>query len=352
MRDRHEIELMKRVVVGRGTRRELPKVIKALGFDGGEVLVVTGPHVWSEWGDELQGLLEKEGFKVDFVTVVEPSVEEANKVLEGLNGEPNVVVGFGGGKAIDVAKYVAMKLGRDVVSVPTATSHDGIASPFSSLKGLKGPTSVKTKTPIAVVADIEVIARAPERLNRAGIGDVLAKFSAVRDWRLAHVLKGEYYGSYAASLALMSAKHVLKYSPLLKALSEDGLRILVEALISSGVAMCIAGSSRPASGSEHLFSHALDVIANRPALHGEQVGVGTIMMLYLHGSKLWRKVRKVLRDLNLPTTAEELGVEDEKIIEALTIAHKIRPERYTILGSDGLTREAAERLARTTGVIK
>jgi len=348
--ERHEIELMKKVIVGKGTRAELAKVLRALGYEG-KVLVITGPHVWSEWGDEVQGVLEKGGFKVEYLTARSPSVNEANEIIRKIDFEPSVIVGLGGGKSIDVAKYVAMKLDKDVVSVPTATSHDGIASPFSSLKGLGGPTSIRTKTPIAVVADTEIISKAPERLNRAGIGDVLAKFSAVRDWRLAHVLKGEYYGSYAASLALMSARHVLKYVSLLKGLMEEGLRILVEALISSGVAMCIAGSSRPASGSEHLFSHALDVIANGPALHGEQVGVGTIMMLYLHGTKLWRKVRKVLKTLNLPTTAEELGVSDDKVIEALTIAHRIRPERYTILGSDGLTREAAERLARTTGVI-
>ncbi|NPA84639.1 MAG: NAD(P)-dependent glycerol-1-phosphate dehydrogenase [Crenarchaeota archaeon] len=350
MLERHEIDLMKRVVVGKGTRTELAKILKSLGYDG-KVLVVTGPNVWSEWGDEVQGVLESGGYRVEYVTVREPTVEEAQNVMRKINFEPSVIVGFGGGKSIDIAKYVALKLNRDVVSLPSTTSHDGIASPFSSLRGLNGPTSMRTKTPIAVVADTEVIARAPERLNRAGIGDVLAKFSAVRDWRLAHVLKGEYYGSYAASLALMSARHVLKYVSLLKGLMEEGLRILVEALISSGVAMCIAGSSRPASGSEHLFSHALDIIANRPALHGEQVGVGTIMMLYLHGTKLWRKVRKVLKTLNLPTTAEELGVSDDKVVEALMLAPKIRPERYTILGSDGLTREAAENLARVTGVI-
>jgi glycerol-1-phosphate dehydrogenase [NAD(P)+] len=348
--ERHEIELMKRVVVGKGTRRELGKILKGLGY-GGKVLVVTGPHVWGEWGSEVQGILEKDGFKVEYVTVKEPTAEEAERVLRKVDFDPSVIVGFGGGKSIDMAKYVAMKLDKDVVSVPTATSHDGIASPFSSLKGLNGPTSIRTRTPIAVLADTEVIVKAPERLNRAGIGDVLAKFSAVRDWRLAHVLKGEYYGSYAASLALMSAQHVLKYVSLLKGLMEEGVRILVEALISSGVAMCIAGSSRPASGSEHLFSHALDIVANRPALHGEQVGVGTIMMLYLHGTKLWRKVKKVLKTLNLPTNAHELGVSEDKIIEALMLAPKIRPERYTILGSDGLTREAAENLARVTGVI-
>ena len=127
--------------------------------------------------------------------------------------------------------------------------------------------------------------------------------------------------------------------------------MVVEALISCGYAMCIAGSSRPCSGSEHLFSHALDMVASKPALHGEQVGVGTIMMMYLHGGD-WKRVKEALQALGAPTTAKELGVSDDAVIEALTIAHKIRPDRYTILGDKGLTREAAERLAVNTGVIE
>jgi glycerol-1-phosphate dehydrogenase [NAD(P)+] len=92
----------------------------------------------------------------------------------------------------------------------------------------------------------------------------------------------------------------------------------------------IAGSSRPCSGSEHLFSHALDRVSEKPSLHGEQCGVGAIMMMYLHGGD-WRKVRSALHAIGAPTTAKELGVTNEEIIEALVGAHAVRPERYTIL---------------------
>jgi glycerol-1-phosphate dehydrogenase [NAD(P)+] len=115
--------------------------------------------------------------------------------------------------------------------------------------------------------------------------------------------------------------------------------------------MSIAGSSRPCSGAEHLFSHALDVTAPHPALHGEQVGVGTIMCAYLHGAN-WQLIRDVLRRIGAPTSARELAIEDKHIIKALTIAHKIRPDRYTILGDKGLTKEAAERVAQVTGVVE
>jgi len=124
---------------------------------------------------------------------------------------------------------------------------------------------------------------------------------------------------------------------------------VVKAIIVSGMAMSIANSSRPGSGSEHLFAHALEKIAPGKALHGEMVGVGTIMMMYLHGGD-WKHIRDTLKKIGAPTTARELGVEEEDIISALTMAHTIR-DRYTILGVRGLTREAAEKLAKITGVI-
>jgi glycerol-1-phosphate dehydrogenase [NAD(P)+] len=115
--------------------------------------------------------------------------------------------------------------------------------------------------------------------------------------------------------------------------------------------MSVAGSSRPCSGSEHLFSHALDRISERPSLHGEQCGVGAIMMMYLHGGD-WRRLKNALLTIGAPTTARELGVSPDEVVRALMMAHAIRPERYTILGDNGLTREAAERLAVTTGVVE
>ena len=128
----------------------------------------------------------------------------------------------------------------------------------------------------------------------------------------------------------MSAKLVTENAELIVYRQDEGLRILLEALISCGVAMSIAGSSRPCSGSEHLFSHALDMIKPSHSMHGEQCGVGAILSAYLYRSN-WQDIKKTLKLLNSPTTAAELGVEDSDVIEALKLAAKIRPERYTIL---------------------
>jgi len=346
---KHSIDLFKKVVIGNGVSWELGALVSELGARD-RLAIVTGPNVRKTIA-EMLAERALSNFAVEIFEAPSPSVEVAESVADLINSfKPSLIIAIGGGKSIDIAKYASRKTGVHYVSVPTVTSHDGIASPFASLRGMETVYSVKTSPPIAVVADIRIIAKAPKRLALAGAGDLVAKVTAVRDWRLANRLKGEYYGDYAASLALLSAKHVLTFGKTIAKYTPAGLRILVEGLISSSTAMCIAGSTRPASGSEHLFSHALDIVANYPALHGEQVGLGTIIMGYIHGID-WRRIKKTLRKLGLPTSARELGVKEEHVVEALTIAHKIRPDRYTILGESGLTRDAAEEVALKTGVI-
>jgi glycerol-1-phosphate dehydrogenase [NAD(P)+] len=206
------------------------------------------------------------------------------------------------------------------------------------------------QAPLAIIADTEVIAQAPWRFVISGCGDVIAKLTAVKDWKLSHQEKNEYYGEYAASLALMSAKLVIENADLIVYRADEGLRVLLEALISCGVAMSIAGSSRPCSGSEHLFSHALDLVNSHHAMHGEQCGVGSILTAYLHRAN-WQRIRNTLKQIGAPTTASELGVKDVDVVKALEAAAKIRPERYTILHKLNLSFEACEKTAKATGII-
>ncbi|RLI05261.1 NAD(P)-dependent glycerol-1-phosphate dehydrogenase [Candidatus Bathyarchaeota archaeon] len=344
------MELPRKVIVGNDVLNTVGKTCKALGLYP-NALVVTGPHTHKVAGKPVVDSLKDSGFNVDCCVVEGADLSSINKIEKKASEVLfNVMLGVGGGRVIDITKYVSAKNRIPFVSVPTSASHDGIASPQVSLKSLKSPVSVKAQTPLAILVDIQVILDSPFRLTISGCGDIIAKFTATRDWLLAHNLKNEYYGDYAANLALMSAKLVAKNANLIHEGSVEGLRIVVEALVSCGVAMSIAGSSRPCSGSEHLFSHALDMIAPNHALHGEQCGVGTIMMAYLHKMN-WKKIKSVLKKIGAPTTAEELNVTSEQVVEALTKAHTVNPERYTILGEKGLNREAAFKLAKNTGVI-
>ena len=344
------MQLPREVIVGNDVIRRVGETCRRLGFSG-SALVVTGPKVEAIAAVPVTDSLTSSGYKVQQVLVKISSIPQSREVEEEISkSKPSIVVGVGGGKDIDIAKLSSANKGVPFISVPTAASHDGIASPVVSMKGGGKPYSSMAQAPIAIMADVRLIARSPYRLLASGCGDVVGKYTAVRDWRLAHRIKNEYYGDYAADLALMSARLVMRNANIVRTMSETGIRTVVEALISCGVAMSIAGSSRPCSGAEHLFSHALTMTAPQPAFHGEQVGVGTIMCAYLHGAN-WELIRDVLRKIGAPISARQLGIESKHVVKALTIAHKIRPDRYTILGEKGLTREAAERVAQVTGVI-
>jgi len=337
-------------MVGNWTIEYVPEISLRLGFTK-SALIVAGSKTYDIAGKTVKELLEEEGLKVDTFLVESATVKDVGAVEEKIRAmKPQVVFGVGGGTKIDVAKLSSANQKIPFISIPTTASHDGIASPLSSVKGFEKPYSVMAQAPIAIIADTNIIIQAPWRLAVSGCGDVIAKFTAVRDWKLAHEEINEYYGGYAASLALMSAKLVMQDAELIKPKSEEGLRVLLEALISCGVSMSIAGSSRPCSGSEHMFSHALDMIKPNCAMHGERCGVGTIIMAYLHRAN-WRRIKDILQKLGAPTDACDLGIEKEDVIKALEMTATIRPERYTILRKLKLDREFCERIAKTTEVI-
>jgi len=344
------MQLPREVIVGNETLELIGDVCKRLGFSK-SALVVTGPHTRHIAGQRITDILDDTGIDVDQFIVSSFTVKDVRSVEERIMElKPQVVLGIGGGTKIDVAKLGSARQGVPFISIPTTASHDGIASCVVSLKGLNKPYSKIAQSPMAIIADTSVIIKASHRFAASGCGDVVAKFTAVRDWELAHNAKNEYYGEYAASLSLMSARLVAEHADMIQPGVEEGVRVLLEALISCGVAMSIAGSSRPCSGSEHLFSHALDLVASKPAMHGEQCGVGTIMMARLHGMD-WKRVKETLGKVGAPTTAEELGIEPEHVVEALVRAGTIRPGRYTILEERRLSYDSAEKLARATGVI-
>ncbi|HEV8595174.1 MAG TPA: NAD(P)-dependent glycerol-1-phosphate dehydrogenase [Thermoplasmata archaeon] len=345
------MELPRSVVIGHDAITQVGEVCAKLKI-GRRALVVADPTTIKVAGETVVQELQNHKIKVQEY-IIPDSTMEAVRAAEAIvrDSDLDFALGVGGGKSIDVAKCASHNAGAQFVSVPTAASHDGVVSSRASIMGDGGERlSIVAQTPVAVIMDTKIISESPFRLLAAGCGDIMSNLTAVRDWALARNLRNEYYSSYAAALSEMAAKLVLESAPNIKPRLEESAWFVCKALVSSGVAMSIAGSSRPASGSEHKFSHALDRIAKKPALHGEQVGVGTIMMMYLHNGD-WESIRNGLLAIGAPTTARALGVADEEVLEALNHAHEINKERYTILGDEGLTPEAAERLARITKVL-
>ncbi|MCI4369504.1 MAG: NAD(P)-dependent glycerol-1-phosphate dehydrogenase [Thermoplasmata archaeon] len=338
------------VLAGHGVLSELGRTCRQFDFSE-RGMVVTGPKTLALAGSRAAEILTESGFQVSTVLAHEATPQEVERVAgEAKAAGARFLIAVGGGSKIDITKVVAARLRIPFVSVPTSAAHDGISSPRASLHDPEKVTSIEAVVPTGVLADTSVIVQAPFRLLASGCADVISNVTAVLDWKLAARLRNEEFSSTAATLAEYTAGEISDHASLIKPNLEESVWIAIRPMIVAGIAMSVAGSSRPCSGSEHLFSHALDRAAVRPSLHGEQCGVGAIMMMYLHGGD-WRKLRTALHTIGAPISARELGVSPEEIVKALVAAHTIRPERYTILGDNGLTRDAAERLASVTGVI-
>lgn len=342
----HTMELPRLIVVGEKNISQIGSFLRSLSGPK-KISVIAGNHVQKIVKTQFQKALSASRIHSVWHTPIGNDEKSMTLVKNKVRKDKSdLIVGIGGGRSVDVAKMIAFNLGKPFVSVPTAASHDGIASPFVSVRGEK-PHSIVATAPLGVFVDIDIIKKAPRKLLASGCGDLVAKITAVRDWEIGRDKTGEYFGRYSANLASMSAKILLEAT---KKKKLPDVREIVEALISAGVASCIAGSSRPCSGSEHLFSHALDKIAPGVGLHGEKCGIGTILMAKLQGQD-WRLVAKTLKNIGAPTTAKEIGLKQDLLVQALVIAQSLRPERYTILKEAHLTKSKALELAKATHVI-
>ncbi len=342
------MELPRLIVVGEKNINDIGSFLKSLK-NIKKVSLVSGNNVKKIVQNKIESSLSAS--KIQMVWhLAETNDKRSIKKIEQDVGKSKseLIVGVGGGRSVDIAKIIGFNLDLPFVSIPTSASHDGIASPFVSIKGNK-PHSLVATAPLGVFVDVDIIKKAPKKLLASGCGDLIAKITAVRDWQLGRDKTGEYYGRYSADLALMSAKILMEHS---SRFSKKGLdvREVVEALISAGVASCIAGSSRPCSGAEHLFSHAVDKLEPGIGLHGEKCGIGAIMIAKLQGQD-WRKIVKTLKSVGAPTTAKEIGLKSKVLAKALTIAQSLRPERYTILKEVNMNENKAINLAKSTKVL-
>ena len=348
----HLMELPRKILIGNSVISKLGSFITDLDDNASKVAIITGNNVKAKAGEVCKSSISKSSLQDSWYIVNDASMDSVNKLQMKIRDYvPDFIIGLGGGRSVDVAKMTAFKLNKPLVSVPTSASHDGISSPFVSIRGSDKPHSVKVNTPIGVLADTKLLSDAPLRLLASGCGDLVAKLTAVKDWELARDEKNEYFGSYAANLAYMSAKIILNESRKLLQKNGFGVRTIVEALISAGVAACIAGSSRPCSGAEHLFSHALEyVVGQNCGLHGERVGLGTIMMAKLHGLN-WERIVETLENVGAPTKAKQIKLNGDQVARALITAQSLRPDRYTILSTLKLDKQSALELAKSVCIV-
>ena len=262
--------------------------------------------------------------------------------------ESDLVVGIGGGRNIDIAKYSSLLAKKPWIAFPTVLSHDGVVSSRASIKSNGKRISINAQEPIGIIIDLSVVKLAPYRNIAAGFGDLISNISAVEDWRIAAKKGIEKYHTLIAELSLLSARAVIEHVEEIRALESHGLEVLAWSLICSGFAMNIYGSSRPCSGSEHNFSHALDELGSN-ALHGEQCALGTIITTYLQG-KDWKEIKDIMKKVGLPTNAKEIGIREDMLVKALLLARQIR-DRYTILNEIELNEEKARKILKEVEII-
>jgi len=263
------------------------------------------------------------------------AVEAAKKILIE---DYNLVIGFGGGKVLDTAKYAAYVSKKKYVSIPTTLSNDGLASPIAVLKTTNGRArSFGCKAPDGIMIDINLIKRAPANLLMAGVGDTVSNYTALFDWKLECKYKETRANDFAYLLS-DTAFNMLLYTREIDMGSGNFIRQLGQSLVLSGLAMDIAGNSRPCSGSEHLFSHSLDEYYNIDAPHGIQVALGSIASCIFQ-KRDYKILLNFLKTFNVNVSPAKLGISREVFIGAWMKAQYTRPDRFTVLDTIHLSEE-------------
>ena len=332
------------VEVKRGAVADISQVLQERFISGsGKVVVAVGRSqgraIWEQIRPTLPDALLFE--------VPDASLGAAGQLQEAMAGSGfDAVVGIGGGRTLDVAKYAATRAGVPMVAVATNLAHDGICSPVASLEHPHGKGSYGVAMPLAVLVDLDYVQAAPPRLVRAGIGDVISNLSAVEDWELANRERGEPLDGLALALARTAAEAVLRRQDGIE--SDDFLVTLAHSLVLSGMAMSVAGSSRPCSGACHEILHAVDQLYPGTSNHGELAGLGALFATHLRGQdELLVEMRDCLRRHDLPVTPAEVGLSEEAFVTAVLSGPGTRPDRYTVLEHRGLDEAAtAAELAR------
>lgn len=274
---------IKRVIVKEGANKELPEVVRQLG--GSKVVLVSDEITYKIAGENCANILKDGGLETNVIVLKHLGFDEAT-LGEMLINTPNgcdIMVGVGTGLINDIVKYFSYKTGRPYIIVATAGSMDGYVSNISAFHENGFKVTYNAHTPSALIGDVDVLKNAPARMIAAGLGDLLGKYTCLCDWRIAKIVINEHYCDNVVNLMAHSLEKTMAVADKAKDRDPEVIGNIMEGLVLAGVSMGLYANSRPASGCEHHMSHFWELILGqrgiRPAPHGIQVGVATVLML-------------------------------------------------------------------------
>lgn len=332
--------------VGAGAVETLPEALEKLGCK--KPFVVMDRNTKKAAGDIVEDVLKKNNIPyVSFVFYsdaqkMEPDEHAVGALTMAMDPSCDVLLAVGSGVINDCCKVVAHCAGKPSMVVCTAPSMDGYASNSSSMIVNRIKTSLYNACPRAIIADTNILRTAPDVMLRAGLGDMLAKYLSICEWRYSALIYGDYYCEEIADLVRSALRKIVEQADGLMKREDAALEAVLEGLVISGVAMAFAGFSRPASGLEHYFSHIWEMKALQRGedsdLHGIQVGVGTLLTLWLYENILnidtpdYAKAREFMKNFSQDQWYVDarriFGTSADAIIAIEEKAHKNCPEKH------------------------
>ncbi len=285
---------LKFVSVRQGAMNDLPVFANNEGYKS--LYLISDPITYDIAGKRCMEILAEAGIKASIVVLNHTGFDEATvgELLINFPNDCDLCVAVGTGAINDMTRYFSFRMDRPFCTVATAAPMDGFASALAVLNINNLKTSINAQTPSAIIGDTDILKNAPYRMIAAGLGDLLGKMTCLCDWKLSRLINDEYSCENIVKLMETCVDDDVKVAD--KAAERDPkvLGDIMEGLVLAGVAMSLNGDSRPASGCEHHMSHYWEMMfeqaGERPAPHGTQVGVGTVLILKLVEALRNRKV--------------------------------------------------------------
>lgn len=324
----HRIAIPSILEVGKGNINNVGALIKKSMFK--KVSICFGDGIEELFGDKIQKSLKDSDIDiVNVETIYNINFEEISTKAFELPNDVDALIGVGGGKAIDAVKYMSFLKKIPFISIPTSTSNDGFSSAGASLLVNGRRMSLPAKTPYGIIVDIDVIKGAPEKFIYSGIGDLVSNITALYDWKFEEENGKTIVDDFATMISKKAVNSFVRTE--FKGIKDDlFLKELVDSLTLNGISMEIAGDSSPASGAEHLISHALDKFLDKPELHGIQVGIATYIMAKVQDHRFVR-ISRILNETGFFEYVKTLKMKKEDFKKAIDMAPSIKPNRYTYI---------------------